>query len=300
MNCEDQRTSPIDWAVQEGHAEAVLAALARRQARRRKRRRIAGAGALLGVLLLATVVIPVVQEERESSAGRGGAMLMMRSPERLVFEDGSVVQLRSDAAVEATFTSSLRKLRLLRGEIHVEVAKEQNRPFVVAAGMFSVRAVGTAFSVSQTSGGLDVLVTEGVVAVDHDESTPAPDERAAQDEALAVLKAGDHALIESAHSGPSDAPLATVRNLPPEEMSERLAWRIPRIEISDTPLVEILPVLTEHAGVDIVLKDPEIGAYRLSGIIRADNIEALFQLLDQSFGVQATAVGAQTFELQRR
>src|SRR3546814_6850033 len=43
--------------------------------------------------------------------------------------------------------------------------KDRARPFVVEVGDVRVRAVGTAFGVKRTAGGVDVQVTEGVVEV---------------------------------------------------------------------------------------------------------------------------------------
>jgi transmembrane sensor len=55
---------------------------------------------------------------------------------------------------------------LERGEAHFQVAKNPARPFVVVARGVEIRAVGTAFSVGLESTRVEVLVTEGQVAVE--------------------------------------------------------------------------------------------------------------------------------------
>lgn len=61
--------------------------------------------------------------------------------------DGSVLTLDSDSAVSLRWSDSRRELRLLRGVLHVQVARDPLRPLTVHSGGLSARAIGTAFSV---------------------------------------------------------------------------------------------------------------------------------------------------------
>jgi transmembrane sensor len=51
------------------------------------------------------------------------------------------------------------------GEAVFYVRKDPNRPFVVSAGAYDVRAVGTAFNVRRRGGAMEVSVSEGIVAI---------------------------------------------------------------------------------------------------------------------------------------
>lgn len=84
---------------------------------------------------------------------------------QLSLADGSKVQLNTDSAVIVNFSREERRVRLERGEAHFTVAKDPARPFIVMAGGIDVRAVGTAFNVRLLSDSVDVLVTDGKVAV---------------------------------------------------------------------------------------------------------------------------------------
>ena len=64
--------------------------------------------------------------------------------ESRALDDGTVVELNGGAEIEVQFTAAERRLRLVRGEAHFQVAKNPLRPFVVEAGGVAVRAVGTA------------------------------------------------------------------------------------------------------------------------------------------------------------
>ncbi len=84
---------------------------------------------------------------------------------RLILEDGSSVELNHGANVTTEFSASERRATLVRGEALFTVAKNPARPFIVRAGGVDVRAVGTAFSVRLDAAAVEVLVTEGRVAL---------------------------------------------------------------------------------------------------------------------------------------
>jgi transmembrane sensor len=82
----------------------------------------------------------------------------------LALREGSRVTLNTMTQVRPALTSSVRRIDLIEGEALFDVAKDPNRPFVVDAGDFSVRAVGTSFTVRRTgTDAIKVVVTEGIV-----------------------------------------------------------------------------------------------------------------------------------------
>lgn len=84
---------------------------------------------------------------------------------RVPLNDGSIAAVNTATKVAIDMQPKLRSIRLDEGEVWFQVAKDRERPFVVAAGDIRVRAVGTAFSVRRLEMGADVQVTEGVVEV---------------------------------------------------------------------------------------------------------------------------------------
>lgn len=94
---------------------------------------------------------------------------------RIRLEDGSVMALNSQTAVEVMMGRDFRRLNLIEGEAWFQVAKDASRPFTVEGDGSSVRAVGTAFSVRRRpGGGADVVVTEGVVELRGREGLASP------------------------------------------------------------------------------------------------------------------------------
>jgi transmembrane sensor len=82
-----------------------------------------------------------------------------------------------------------------------------------------------------------------------------------------------------------------VLSVPAAELAERLAWRVPRLEFSQTPLAEALELFNRHSRVRLVLGDADLGNLHLSGIVRADNTAALLQLLKSDFGLRSEPRG---------
>lgn len=199
--------------------------------------------------------------------------------QRLVLEDGSVAELRgNDSAIQPIFTATERRVMLLRGEVFFEVAKNPQRPFVVAAGRITVRAVGTAFNVQLNAADLAVVVTEGRVAVADEpevKSVAAP-------EAVALappLGAGQRARLsrETATRAPA---LLQVDVLTAGELEKLLAWQATWLVFDETPLADIIAAFNRHGSHHYEVGDEAQRLRRLSGTFRADNIEAFLRLYE--------------------
>lgn len=88
----------------------------------------------------------------------------------LVLPDGSRVEIATDSRLMLDEYSGAKvQLSLKQGRAQFEVAHQKKRPFVVAAGDYEVRVVGTRFSVSLAAGASQPAVTvevqHGKVAV---------------------------------------------------------------------------------------------------------------------------------------
>ncbi len=278
--------SALDWPRETGLgpdlARAIRAEVARR---RRKRFRVATATAcalLLGVFVAqrSGVFAPAVPVAIASSR--------VSAPERRTLPDGSVVDLKNGATIEVNFTPALRRVVLTRGEAHFEVAKNPARPFVVTADGVEVRAVGTAFAVERGGATVEVLVTEGRVTVARESAAPS---------APTPLAAGHRVVIAASAES---APAPDVTALSANEIARRLAWRVPRLEFSGAPLAEVVRLFAEHGRVRLALGEPALGAVKVSGVLRADNVDALLQLLAADHAIEADVTEAGIVLRRRR
>ena len=87
------------------------------------------------------------------------------------------------------------------------------------------------------------------------------------------------------------APTPAVTTLPAAELSERLAWRVPRLDFSETSLDEAVALFTRHGVTELRVADSTVGAMRVTGVFRADNVEGFVRALESSLGLQAERRG---------
>ena len=198
---------------------------------------------------------------------------------RLSLPDGSVVRLNTDSAVAVQFTATERRVRLVRGEAHFQVAKNPAWTFVVSAGRVAVRAVGTAFDVRMRPEAVEVLVTEGKVRVDDD---------ARGKSLLASPSAGGPPLLvagQRAYIALGTAAVAVA--VTPAEIGQALAWQKQRLEFVATPLADIVAEFNRYNRHKLVITDPRLATRRFGGTFSVGDYAELVRLLEEDFGVVA-------------
>jgi transmembrane sensor len=228
--------------------------------------------------------------------------------ERMILEDGSLLELNANSEVIVRFTTAQRRVRLERGEAHFTVAKNPLRPFLVEAGTVAVRAIGTAFNVRLGVSDVEVLVTEGRVGVVSErervvQSVPSPSSPPAPEQRLPVLllAANERALISTVRAIPSTVLTApVVEKVAPDVVRAMLAWQGPRLTFSDTPLAEAIAQFNRHNQVQIELADAELGALPIGGSFRPDNVDAFVRLLTADNDIAEDRPDARRIVLRRR
>ena len=221
--------------------------------------------------------------ERVEPAGRATAVARAaEAVERRVLSDGSVAELKRGAVLEERFSGAERRVELAAGEVHFTVVKDDGRPFVVAARGVDVRAVGTAFNVRLESSGVEVLVTEGRVAVAgaRAETPAAAGEPAAE---FPVLRAGERAVVAL---GPEPERIR-IAQLTAGEIERVLSWQHRLIEFNETALGEVVAEFNRRNRLQLVVSDPKLAAERITVSFRTDNVEGFVRLLEAGFGVRA-------------
>ena len=165
-------------------------------------------------------------------------------------------------------------MRLERGEADFAVAKDSTRAFVVESGGVKIRAVGTAFNVRLTEQAIEVIVTEGIVAVARGDASDTG--------VLSALSAGERAFVPRAATG---APV--VGQLSKEELDRRLAWQPRLLGFADESLSTIVNEFNRHNPVVLRVADPALRELRLTVRFRSDNVSGFLRLLAADFGVRS-------------
>ena len=223
--------------------------------------------------------------------------------ERVVLADGSVVELNANSEVRVDLWPSERRVALVQGEAHFTVAHDSTRPFIVSAHGVAVRAVGTAFNVRLAATSIEVLVTEGKVAVSHVGpalvAVPSGDERdtrtglplrSASGQAISgsptFLSANERTVIflaseKSAFPIPS-APSPIVEAVASEALREALSWQERKLVFAETPLRDVVAQFNRRNRLQLILGDAVVAERPVGGTFAADNVEGFVRLLEGS------------------
>ena len=271
-------------------------------------------GSLLGsaaVLMLVVGLVftlpgnPIVNTQTYSTA--------IGEQRRIVLPDNSEVQLNTNSIVVVTYTASERGIHLQQGEAHFTVSHNPQKPFRVRAGNGIVRAVGTAFSVRLYASSVDVIVTEGRVALNK-VSTLAPAlpstvpfseaektfseplsgraELTQNDAEPAYLDAGQAAIFDTAtHS------VELIEGLDTDELKRKLLWRNGLIRFAGAPLEEVVAEISRYTALNIVIREAELKTLRIGGLFKVGETQKMFDVLETGFGVYAHQVDGNTIYL---
>ena len=229
---------------------------------------LAAAAAIMLVVANRSGPVPV------TSADASLAAAQLTPIEERTLEDGSTIRLNRGATVHVAFTPDERRVHLERGEADFAVAKDSARAFVVESGGIKIRAIGTAFNVRLTEHAIEVIVTEGIVAVARGDASGAG--------VLSALSAGERAFVPRAASA---APV--IGQLSKEELDRRLAWQPRLLGFADESLTTIVNEFNRHNPVVLRVADPALRELRLTVRFRSDNVSGFLRLLAADFDVRS-------------
>ena len=275
------------------------------RAARKNRRRLAVAAASLTLAAAAAITV-LFFSPRPPAPGDVPSSVVLRPNTRLL-PDGSTVELNFGAEIAMDFTPERRGVRLLRGEALFEVAKDAARPFVVSAGNVAVRAVGTAFTVRFDPQQVDVLVTEGRVAVEQKAGAEAGNSpkagpadagsnaNAAAEPAPVLVSAGRR-LVVPAKAAPHARATQAVST---RDVANALAWRTRRVEFNGTPLVTAVEIFNRDNALQLAVTDRAVGSLRISGVFWTNDPEAFSRVVETSLGISAAPAGERKIIFQR-
>jgi len=198
--------------------------------------------------------------------------------------DGSVARLKGGAELAVAFTATERRVTVVRGEVFFEVTKDTARPFLVAAGNVTVRAVGTAFAVRFDARAVDVLVTEGTVRVTPPNAEPADEAAPGGAAGSALVEAGHRATVEIL----ADAGLSpvTVSAVSAAEIARSLAWQAPMVDLAGATVGELAAGFAQRTGRRIEVADRALAAVRIGGRLPDDDVEGFVRALEEVYGVR--------------
>ena len=188
--------------------------------------------------------------------------------------DGSVVRLNSDARMTVRYTKARRTIELNEGQALFEVFHDASRPFVVRVGAADIVAVGTKFEVFRKSAGTTVTVVEGKIKLLERATTPG-------EPPTLNLTAGQQVRL-----APDVARKPTIVNT-----QLTTAWVRREVAFVGQPLGEVANEFNRYISTPIVIEDPALREYRISGVFQTYDLDSFIAYLRQfdSIEVERTA-----------
>lgn len=188
----------------------------------------------------------------------------------LTLADGTRLTMNTATAVDVAYDDRMRLIRLRRGEILIDTAKDPAplaRPFVVESAQGRMRALGTRFVVRQNEDNSRIAVSEGAVEV-------VPHHNAA---AAFVVPAG--------HQADFTDRAGMLADIEPHVQS----WADGVLYAEKMPLdVFVREVARYRSGV--LRCDPALAELRVSGAFQLDDTDAIIKALVASLPIRATLV----------
>lgn len=189
-----------------------------------------------------------------------------RGEQRTVaLRDGSTVLLDTASKVEVRFGPRLRRIQLVEGRAHFEVAKDRRRPFIVDGGAGRVVAVGTVFDVSRTAGKTSVVLTEGKVLLRYGRN-------------VRPMTPGDRVSLRGGQVVADRPALDTLT-----------AWQSGRAVFESEPLSEVVDELNRYSRRPLVIADRNLAAMRISGTYKTGDVGAFAVSLSRLLPVEVAA-----------
>lgn len=237
---------------------AALSGLSAAQAQRRDVLKVLGMLIAVGGTWLASEQVPYRAMLAQQRTGFG-------ERRALQLEDGSQLHLNVNSAVDIRFDGQQRLVRLFRGEIMIQTAKDPaQRPFIVHTDDGSVRALGTRFCVRQLDGRTRVGVLEDAVEL-----------RPLEDPArVSRLNAGQQASFDFAH-------VEAVSALP----SGASAWTQGMLSVNDWRLGDFIAELERYRP-GVLRCAAAVRDLSISGAFRVDDSDTILENLGRTLPVQ--------------
>jgi transmembrane sensor len=81
-----------------------------------------------------------------------------------------------------------------------------------------------------------------------------------------------------------------VQQRPVPEVEESLSWRTGFIVLRDVTLSEAVAEFNRYSQQKLIIEDPAVAGIRITGKLRATNVDAFVRLLEDGFGIHSHVV----------
>ncbi len=230
-----------------------------------KRPRLIAAAAILAVAALAgtgAMILRMPQTQTYTTA--------LGARRTVTLADGSRIELNTNSVLRAKMGDRERLAWLDQGEAYFQIKHDTARPFVVAAGDYRVRDLGTEFSVRNDANRLEVALVEGHARFE---------------------AAGADVRMQPSDLTPGDVVIAmadkvTVTKKPERKLANELAWRQGLLVFNYATLADAVAEFNRYNAKKLVVADQVTARLTVMGKFPANNVDLFGQMAKAVLGVR--------------
>jgi transmembrane sensor len=250
----------IDQQLHGASTGPARRALQRSEGEVRRRLRRLG-GTTLGLLLMLGLALGLLQQ-RPLSDWLADEVTASGEQRDVELPDHTRIRLNSRSALDVAFDARERRVILRSGEVLVETAHGDQRPFIVQTADGDLRALGTRFLVRREKDGTRLIVLKSAVAA-----------HPARGDEERIIGEGQQVLMRNAWLGASQpAPVAAD------------AWSRGMLVVEEMPLGQLLEQLGEYRRGHLGL-DPRLENLRITGSFPLNDSDLALAALPPSLPV---------------
>lgn len=205
-------------------------------------------------------------------------MISVTAPDQtteIKLPDGSMVALKKGARIgyPEKFTGKYRQVTL-QGEAWFEVTRDKEKPFTVESGKTVVEVLGTTFSLDSGSPDeeTEVILISGAVKV-----------------ALAG-KSGQSVILSPGEMASVNEQTAVITHIHRSDPN-LLAWKTGHLQFNNTPLNEVLHLLSEVYGVSFQVQEPALEECRITATFDRQSLDAVLNVIKVTLGIEIVQQG---------
>lgn len=214
---------------------------------------------------------------------------------KISLSDGSQLTVNTSSSVQVTYTQSQRVIELHKGELHIEVAHNPERPLTVFAGGQVIQAVGTAFNVELNHQQVELIVTEGKVLVAKQKFSDVSPESVEK----VHLPAQSPALVEGQKSILTQEKLQ-IDQVNSGDLQAQLSWQSGNLVFRGESLEQVLSEVSRYNAVSFEVSDPALYQTRVAGLFKTNDLNGFLQALEQNFEISNERMTRNRILLQHR
>lgn len=164
--------------------------------------------------------------------------------------DGTKISVDTNTKLSVSYFNNRRKVILENGQAFFEVAKDENKPFIIDSGKTKIEVVGTKFEVKNLDNITTVNVKEGAVKVSFNTNPILVNKD------ISILKQGDKVIIND---------IGILQYIGKTPLEEIAPWKQDEIIFSKTTLKEAFKTFSRYQNLEIEFKNKKFEDKLFSG-----------------------------------